>query len=143
MVSSVACFGSGHKAIFFFGAIYNSQLATLDVEFRKLCASMVGPPPKVDWSAAWNGALHLWHERVKKLYFKCTRQYMDLNHMQKPMEFPKSCCRFTCSSVGSTFAVVASIWYSSLGPSMAYVGINTSGVLEIRISWIVEGSGSG
>ena len=48
-------------------AIYNSQLVTLDVEVRKLCASMVGPPPEVDWSAAWNGALHLWNERVKHL----------------------------------------------------------------------------
>ena len=45
-VSSVACFGSGHRAI------YNSQLATLDVQFRKLCRSIVGPPPEVDWNAA-------------------------------------------------------------------------------------------
>ena len=38
VVSSVACLGSGHKAI------YNSQLATLEVHFRKLCRSIVGPP---------------------------------------------------------------------------------------------------
>ena len=58
VVSSVACFGSGHRAI------YNSQLATLDVQFRKLCRSIVGPPPGVDWNAAWNEVLHLWDERV-------------------------------------------------------------------------------
>ena len=52
VVSSVACFGSGHRAI------YNSQLATLDVQFRKLCRSIVGPPPEVDWNAAWNEVLH-------------------------------------------------------------------------------------
>ena len=55
-VESVACFGSGHKAI------YNSQLATLDVQFRKLCRSIVGPPPEVDWNAAWHGVLHLWND---------------------------------------------------------------------------------
>ena len=46
VVSSVACFGSGHRAI------YNSQLPTLDVQLRKLCRSIVGPPPQVDWNAA-------------------------------------------------------------------------------------------
>ena len=59
VVSSVACFGSGHRAI------YNSQLATLDVQCRKLCRSIVGPPPEVDWNTAWNEVLHLWNERVK------------------------------------------------------------------------------
>ena len=55
VVSSCVCFGSGHRAI------YNSQLATLDVQFRKLCRSIVGPPPERDWNAVWN----LWDERVR------------------------------------------------------------------------------
>ena len=59
VVSSVACFGSGHRAI------YNSQLATLDVHCRNLCRSIVGPPSEVDWNEAWNEILHLWNERVK------------------------------------------------------------------------------
>ena len=59
VVSSVACFGSGHRAI------YSSQLATLDVHFRKLCRSIVGPPSEVDWNAAWNEILHLWNERTR------------------------------------------------------------------------------
>ena len=59
VVSSVAFFGNGHRAI------YNSRLATLDVQFRKLCRSIVGPPPEVDWTAAWNEVLHLWNERVQ------------------------------------------------------------------------------
>ena len=59
MVSSIACFGSKHRAI------YNSQLATLHVQFRKLCRSIVGLPPEVDWNAAWNDVLHLWNERAK------------------------------------------------------------------------------
>ena len=45
VASSVACFGSGHQAI------YNTQLATLDVHFRKICRSIVGPPLKVAWNA--------------------------------------------------------------------------------------------
>ena len=59
VVSSVACFGSGHRAT------YNSQLATLDVHFRKLCRSIVGPPSDVDWNAAWHEILHLWNERTR------------------------------------------------------------------------------
>ena len=57
VVSSVACFGSGHRAI------YNSQLATLDVQFRKIMQIN-------RWTAArsWlecGEVLHLWNERVK------------------------------------------------------------------------------
>ena len=59
VVSSVACFGSKHRAI------YSSQLSTLDVHFRKLCRSIVGPPSEVDWNAAWNEILHLWNERTR------------------------------------------------------------------------------
>ena len=54
VVSSIARFGSGHKAN------YNSHLDTLDVQFRKLCKSIFGPRPEVDWNAAWNEVLHLW-----------------------------------------------------------------------------------
>ena len=57
VVSSGACFGSGHRAI------YKSQLATLDVHVRKLCRSIVGPSRKVDPNAAWN-KVHIWNERV-------------------------------------------------------------------------------
>ena len=30
----------------------------------KLCRSIVGPPPEVDWNAAGNEVLHVWNERV-------------------------------------------------------------------------------
>ena len=82
VVSSVACFGSGHRAI------YNSQLATLDVHFRKLCRSIVGPPSEVDWNAAWNEILHLWNERTKSFvanarvntwsYITCKKLYTGI-----------------------------------------------------------------
>ena len=78
-----------------------------------------------------------------KLCCKCTLEYMVLNHLQKLLEFGKACCRFTYTSVGSTFVVVASFRYSSCGPSTTYLGIKTSCVLQVRKSWIVEGSGSG
>ena len=38
-------------------------LVTLDVHFRKLCRSIVGPPSEVDWNAAWKEILYLWNER--------------------------------------------------------------------------------
>ena len=61
MVSSVACFRTGHRAI------YNSQFATLGAQLWKLCRSIVGPPPEVDWNAAWGAVLDIWNERVKRL----------------------------------------------------------------------------
>ena len=59
VVSSGACFGSGHTAI------YKSQLVTLDVQFPKLCRSIVGPPPEVGWNDTGNEYLNLWSERIK------------------------------------------------------------------------------
>ena len=47
---------------------------------------------------------------------------MVLHHMQKLLEFGQACCRFTCTSVGSTFAIVASFWYLSRGSSTTYLG---------------------
>ena len=261
VVSSVACFGSGHRAI------YNSlQLATLDVQCRKLCRSIVGPPPDgmrlgtrffiygmngskktyfilffplapffstaevsdswtvllgslqaldetswpflsqwlrhgrggagqvqafqgagrrlgsgggpgasarswlqrgsfpstlVRWVQSWsrrlaakackaawvNWAVHrlmraaapeCWRRRGA---CKCTGEYMVLHHMQILLEFGQGCCRFTCTSVGSTFAIVASFWYSLRGPSTTYLGIQTSCVLQVRKSGIMERSG--
>ena len=39
VVSSVGCFAGGHRAM------YNRHLECLDSHFRKLCRSIVGPPP--------------------------------------------------------------------------------------------------
>lgn len=66
---------------------------------------------------------------------------MVLNRMQKSMEFPKSCCRFTCSSVGSTFAVVASFWHLSRGSSTTYLGFQTLCALQVRTFPIAQRSG--
>ena len=62
---------------------------------------------------------------------------------KKLLELGKACCRFTCTSVGSTFAVMASFWCSSRGASTTHVGIKTSSVSQVRKSWNVAGSGSG
>ena len=50
-------------------------------------------------------------------------QLSKLYHMQKLIEIGKACCHFTCTSVGSTFAILASFWHSLRGPSKTYVGI--------------------
>ena len=57
VVSSVACFAGGHRTI------YNRQLERLDTHFRKLCRSIVGPPPGTD-SLEWHEILHQWNVRV-------------------------------------------------------------------------------
>ena len=45
----------------------------------KLCRSIVGPPPEVDWNAAGNEVLHVWNERVNNFIANAhvnTRSYI-------------------------------------------------------------------
>ena len=58
VVSSVACFAGGHRAI------YQEHIQTLDLHFRKFCRSIVGPPPYTDWTLEWHDILHAWNERA-------------------------------------------------------------------------------
>ena len=58
MVTPVACFASGHRKI------YKQDLRKLDVKFRKLVRTIVGPPGGLDWSAPWHHILHEWNARV-------------------------------------------------------------------------------
>ena len=43
---------------------YKQDLRKLDVKFRKLVRTMVGPPGGLDWSAPWHHILHEWNARV-------------------------------------------------------------------------------
>ena len=58
VVSSVACFAGGHRTM------YNRHLERLDTHFRKLCRSIVGPPPGTAWTLQWHEVLHQWNVRV-------------------------------------------------------------------------------
>ena len=58
VVSSVACFAGGHRTM------YNRHLERLDTHFRKLCRSIVGPPPGTDWTLEWHETLHQWNVRM-------------------------------------------------------------------------------
>ena len=58
VVSSVACFAGGHRTM------YKEHIQSLDLHFRKLCRSIVGPPPHIDWTLEWHEILHVWNERV-------------------------------------------------------------------------------
>jgi len=61
MVTPVACFGAAHRKV------YKQDLCKTDIEFRRLCRSIVGPPGDVDWTLASHEILHHWNERVKFL----------------------------------------------------------------------------
>ena len=58
VVSSVACFAGGLRTM------YNRHLERLGTHFRKLCRSIVGPPPGTDWTLQWHEILHQWNVRV-------------------------------------------------------------------------------
>ena len=89
----------------------------------------------------WQRRKRLLHNGSKIFICKCTRQYMVLYHMRKPLKFGQACCRFTCTSVGSTFAVVASFWYLSCGSSTTYLGFQTLCALQVHTFPIAERSG--
>jgi len=54
----LVCFAAGHRAIF------KNDLNNVDVVFRKLLRSVVGPPAATDWSRPWHEILHDWNARV-------------------------------------------------------------------------------
>ena len=58
VVTSVACFGAGHRAF------RRSDCVKYGVEFRRLARQVVGPPPGIDWSRPWHEILHEWHVRL-------------------------------------------------------------------------------
>ncbi len=68
-------------------AIYNCQLATLDLIFDhswELCRSMVGPQRGADWNANSYDILHLWHGLDKT--FVATTHTLVLHHLQESLE---------------------------------------------------------
>ena len=81
MVTPVACFASGHRKI------YKQDLRKLDVKFRKLVRTIVGPPGGLDWSAPWHHILYEWNARalecaeqagVKLWSRRCLEQHWQL-----------------------------------------------------------------
>ena len=59
MVTSVACFVAAHRII------YKQDLCKMDIVFRRLLRSIVGPPGDVDWTLQWHEIFLHWNERVK------------------------------------------------------------------------------
>ena len=57
IVTPVACFAAGHRKI------YKTDLDTMDVHFRRLLRSAVGPPPPPN---IWHEILHDWNARVAR-----------------------------------------------------------------------------
>ena len=72
---------------------------------------------------------------------ECPRQHMVLHRLQKLLEFDKACCQFAL--VGSMFALLASFWCSTCGPSTKHLGVKTWCVLPICESWMLERCGIG
>ena len=103
VVSSVACFGSGHRAI------YNSQLATLDVQFRKLCRSIVGPPPEVDWNAL-GMRFFMYGMNVSAILLQMHTLIHGLTSHAETTGIWPGMLPLTCKSCGATLAIVASYW---------------------------------
>ena len=59
MVTPAACSGAAHRNM------YKQDLYKMDVVFRRLLCSIVGPPGNVDWTLLWHEILCHWNERTK------------------------------------------------------------------------------
>ena len=59
VISPIACFAAGHRTI------YRNDLRSMDVAYRRLLRSVVGPPRNMDWALPWHEILHIWNERVR------------------------------------------------------------------------------
>ena len=55
IITPVACFAAGHRAV------YQADLAHMNVEFRRLLQSVVRPPTNISWDQPWREILHLWN----------------------------------------------------------------------------------
>ena len=55
------CFGAAHRKV------YKQDLCKMDIVFRRLLRSIVGPPGDVDWTLPWHEILHHWNERMNFL----------------------------------------------------------------------------
>ena len=61
IITPVACFAAGHRAV------YQADLAHMNVEFRRLLRSVVGPPTDISWDQPWHEILHLWNAKVRQV----------------------------------------------------------------------------
>ena len=61
VVTPVACFASGYRTV------RSQDLQAMNVEFRTLLRSIVGPPQNIVWEAPWHEVLHEWNERARRL----------------------------------------------------------------------------
>ena len=59
VISPIACFAAGHRTV------YRNDLHKMDVAYRRLLRSVVGPPLNMDWTLPWHEVLHIWNERVR------------------------------------------------------------------------------
>ena len=59
VISPIACFAAGHRTV------YRNDVHNMDVAYRRLLRSVVGPPRNMDWTLPWHEVLHIWNERVR------------------------------------------------------------------------------
>ena len=56
--------------------MYNRHLECLDTHFRKLCRSIVGPPPGTAWTLEWHEILHQMECSGEHIYRQSQHQNM-------------------------------------------------------------------
>ena len=83
--------------------MYNRHVGRLDTHFRKLCRSIVGPPPGTVWTLEWHEILH------QLALFGCGHRTVNLCFPAsdlRPMQFQFERSKF-CVLHGVVFAAFA------------------------------------
>ena len=118
--------------------IYNRQLERLDTHFRKLCRSIVGPPPGTDWTLEWHEILHQWNVRVNifidKANIKTWSRICCLNYWRLAQHVA-----MLSQELGSTNFAMVPGWNIPNRPPTFPLGVETSIVLQIQRLGAMDG----
>ena len=144
VITPVAFFAAGHRAIF------KNDFNNVDVLFRKLLRSVVGPPAATDWSRPWHEILHDWNARVAQFVQHCSVKCWSVrcvdthwNLAQYAANLPPDLLMWTCRghhTVGrprntSDTTLHLGNWRAVAGDANRWVNLTPQFVLFCTESW--------
>ena len=126
MVTPVACFGAAHRKV------YKQDLCRMDIVFRRLLRSIVGPPGDVDWTLPWHEILHHWNERVKFFNSSSWLENMVCCVPGTLLEICELCFHFAKRAMGCWSIELAPRTCSTSWPPCLQLGLNDSIFLQAQ-----------
>ena len=126
VVSSVACFAGGHRTM------HNRHLERLNTHFRKLCGSIVGPPPGTYWTLEWHEILHQWNVQVNIFIDRANIKIRSHIFLSERLEVSATYCHTTARALGSTNFTMVLGWNKSNWSPTFSLGVKTLMLLQVQ-----------